>query len=224
MDKNFLLSVGITCILIGMLYLFIKQKMAVYDEKLVSLLSVVQTVADGVQEGNCSMRACPPAELEPTVIPEPEEDDYPRHQLLIQTLTMPPMSRPSGPNIISISDDSESEDDDDCDSLSPERNDVRRIFLKASEDDPAFAVDRIDFEKVLQIDVVPDVVPETAPELIVPEPPVEIVEEAQQKTTKPAYKIMTVKDLKALLAEVGGPPLKTKAEIVQYLETTHTPL
>lgn len=219
MNKSFLMTVGIFIILMGMFYLFMKQKFVVYDEKISSLFSVVQTMADELQniKGNTS-----PSELAKT--------DSPTQPI---------------PTIISVSDDSQSEDDSDSDSESNTEYDVETnkiVVVKTEPEDVKIEklnkfiniVNRVDdieysigtfvemgcameYVKTDGIeysmdDAIEDVVTDVV------NLDVNQVSEAKNKNTK--YSSMTVKELKKLVSEKGGPYLKTKPDLISYLENT----
>ena len=255
MDKSFLLTVGITCILMGMVYLFMKQKFVIYDEKITSLFSVVQTMADELQKKKSCV--CPFVCQAPSELANPD------------TMNMRPATRPV-PTIISVSDDSQSEDDSSSESDSEPNTDfdleTTKIVVVKTEPEEARVerfnvnmVDAVDYSnqnmrdimenmqeiignvnflniisptEPFNVNMVVDVVDysnqnvremnETVPDVVeysmddvINEP---VVKEAS--ATK-EYSSMTVKELKKLVSEKGGPYMKVKTDLVYYLENTH---
>lgn len=209
MDKSFLLTVGITCILMGMVYLFVKQKFVIYDEKISSLFSVVQTMADELHQ----LKLQSPAELA-----EPETPVHLQMRL---------------PNIISVSDDSESEDDSDTESntefdldnnfqdlestkivvVKTEDEDVQELKIEKVDvkTEPELTIENVNFKNIVNMTDVNDSVVEVVDS---------VVEVDTIKKTK-GYSSMTVKELKKLVSDKGGPYLKTKPDLIFYLENTH---
>ena len=149
------------------------------------------------------------------------------------------------PTIISVSDDSQSEDDSDSDSESNTEYDVETnkiVVVKTEPEDVKIEklnkfiniVNRVDdieysigtfvemgcameYVKTDGIeysmdDAIEDVVTDVV------NLDVNQVSEAKNKNTK--YSSMTVKELKKLVSEKGGPYLKTKPDLISYLENT----
>lgn len=262
MDKSFLLTVGITCLLMGMVYLFMKQKCVIYDDKISSLFSVVQTMAGELQQ--LKLQSAEP-------------------------VTPPPKSRV--PTIISVSDDSQSEDDSESDTESHAdfvSEPTKLVVVKTEPEDTVINVVNMDDECSMRVDhstwttppprlnvvecmevgystwsnpsprvvecsiedvvhqmlldhnnvvecSMEDVVQQMMNEHRMLERPaagnvveysmedaiVEQVEVKVAETASNGYSTMTVKELKKLVSEKGGPYIKTKAELIFYLENTH---
>lgn len=223
MDKSFLLTVGITCILMGMVYLFMKQKLAVYDDKISSLFSVVQTMADELQ----TIKLKSPSEVaKPLIVPttisvsddsQSEDDsdsdaesntDFDNETTKIVVLKTEPeedkMENLNFINIVNRFEDVYSMTAFCAVEMSPCAKDAVEYSMDDALEDTVTivvhdAVDEIGVNDVTEVDVLPPSTNESA--------------------TK-AYSSMTVKELKKLVTDKGGPYLKTKQDLILYLENT----
>lgn len=168
---------AISCLLIGLLYVYVRQQFAAQTSQINQLTGLIKTMA---------------AELTPKAIEKEKEIE----RVLDDR--------------IEVSDDSESESDDsDSDSDEEIRLEPKVIRLEpveAKADSPR------------SVDVLPLELSEFAMDL--PETLEEAVLDISSKkiNIEPNYDSWSLKDLKAKISELGGPTLKTKKLMVEYLE------
>jgi len=191
MDKLLLFALGITCLTLVLLYVFIKNRFEFYDNKIDLLFNVYQKLVMDIQQPhetklldiNCSEGIC---KTRPIVVSDDESD----------------------------SDDSCTVDTEDSDESSeesyqeeiPEMNMDKIIILKQEE--PEFDTRSVEEIKISKIEDVEAI--ETGETITV-----DIVNPSEKKI----YSKLTVKELKQMIADVNGPStLKTKQEMIQYLE------
>lgn len=153
-----IICLAITCGLIGLLFLYIRQKMAMYDVRLNTLTDVIQTLAHELSPG------MKPINLEP----DPESDS-----------------------------DSNSDSNSDTESDSDCEGDLKPIEIVInSEIKPE--IKHIDLNELDKIEVSDDEV----------------------KTIDLSTNVnnLTVKELKEKVAAMGGPALKTRKALLEFLE------
>jgi len=191
MDKLLLFALGITCLTLVLLYVFIKNRFEFYDNKIDLLFNVYQKLVMDIQQPhetklldiNCSEGIC---KTRPIVVSDDESD----------------------------SDDSCTVDTEDSDESSeesyqeeiPEMNMDKIIILKQEESEfDTRSVEEIKISKIEDVEAI-----ETGETITV-----DIVNPSEKKI----YSKLTVKELKQMIADVNGPStLKTKQEMIQYLE------
>ena len=109
--------------------------------------------------------------------------------------------------LIEVSDDSDSDSDTESDTSEvaerPKLDVLRTVDISILESPKLTAL--------------PDLVPDLLPELI--EPDIEVVEETAKKIVLEAnYEQWSLKELKEKITQMGGPNLKTKKLMIEYLE------
>ncbi len=193
MDKLLLFALGITCLTLVLLYVFMKNRFEIYDNKIDLLFNVYQKLAMDIQTTQHP--------------PDTKSVDILSSEGMCRTLP-----------IMVSSDDVESDSEDSCsvntddseedmyqDDL-PEIKMEKIIILKQEE--PEFdtrSVEEIVINKLDEVDTVVDT----------EDVPTELSNDVEKKI----YSKLTVKELKQLIADVHGPSsLKTKQEMIQYLE------
>jgi hypothetical protein len=192
MDKLLLFALGITCLTLVLLYVFMKNRFEFYDNKIDLLFNVYQKLVMDIQQPqtklldvNCSEGLC---KSRPIIVSDDESSD-------------------------SDSDDSCTVNTDDSNEESyrediPELKMDKIIILK--QEDPEFDTQSVEEIKINKLDVV---------ESIEPVESVENTVELSNNSEKKIFSKLTVKELKQLVADVNGPStLKTKQEMIQYLE------
>ena len=174
---------AISCLLIGLLYVYVRQQFAVQTNQITQLTGLIKTMA---------------AELTPKAI-EPKEKEIERVL----------------DDRIEVSDDSESESDDSDSESDEEEPRVIRL------DPPRVEAPRVEApraESPRSVEVLPLEISEFAMDL--PETLEEAVIDVSSKkiVIETNYESWSLKDLKAKISELGGPSLKTKKLMVEYLE------
>lgn len=199
MDKLLLFALGITCLTLVLLYVFMKNRFEFYDNKIDLLFNVYQKLVMDMQQPqtklldvNCGELLCKSHEgmckSRPIIVSDDESSD-------------------------SDSDDSCTVNTDDSDEESyrediPELKMDKIIILKQEE--PEFDTRSVEEIKISKLDDV---------ECIEPIESVENTVELSNHSEKKIFSKLTVKELKQLVADVNGPStLKTKQELIQYLE------
>lgn len=193
MDKLLLFALGITCLTLVLLYVFIKNRFEFYDNKIDLLFNVYQKLVMDIQQSstkllnvNCEEGMC---KSRPIVV----SDDY-------------------------VNSDNESEDSctvntDESDEESyqediPEIKMDKIIILKQEEHE--FDTRSVEEIKISKLDEV---------ELLEQPESVKNTVDFENNSEKKIFSKLTVKELKQLVADVNGPStLKTKQELVQFLE------
>ena len=170
---------AISCLLIGLLYVYVRQQFAVQTNQIAQLTGLIKTMA---------------AELTPKAI-EPKEKEIVDDR-------------------IEVSDDSESESDDSDSESDEEAPRVIRLDPEAKVEIPPV----VRTESPRSVDVLPLEISEFALDL--PETLEEAVLDISSKkiVIETNYESWSLKDLKAKISELGGPSLKTKKLMVEYLE------
>lgn len=172
---------AISCLLIGLLYVYVRQQFAVQTNQITQLTGLIKTMA---------------AELTPKAIEKEKEKEIERVL----------------DDRIEVSDDSDSESDDS----GSESDEEPRVVRLDPEATPPVSVFRTDSPR--SVDVLPLEISEFALDL--PETLEEAVIDISSKkiNIEPNYESWSLKDLKAKISELGGPSLKTKKLMVEYLE------
>lgn len=200
---NSIICLALSCLLVGLLYVFMRQLFAAQDRKISDLTELVASVVTELQQQTLPPSISPPM---PASLP-----------------AAPMLEVKRLPERVTVSDDSESEsdsDDDgsttgDRDSDSEEENTKEKVQQKEKEPEPE---EEVQVETILRNDVeIEDI------SLVL-----DLSEDANTKTinlfetvepVKPNYEKLTVKELKELAMKQGGPAsLKTKKELVEFLE------
>jgi hypothetical protein len=192
MDKLLLFALGITCLTLVLLYVFIKNRFEFYDNKIDLLFNVYQKLVMDIQQPhqskmidvNCSEGIC--------------------------------KTRP----IVVSDDESETDSDDSCtvntdDSIEESyQEDIldlkmdKIIILKQEE--PEFDTRSVEEIKISKLD---DIESNEQVEPIIDT--VDLVNPSEKKI----FSKFTVKELKQMIMDANGPStLKTKQEMIQYLE------
>lgn len=194
MDKLMLFALGITCLTLVLLYIFIKGKFEVYDGKIDLLFNVYQKLAVNISQGpvktitTCQDGMCM---SRPIIVSDDDSDD-------------------------SCSVDSESDEeseqsdiyipDKSISQIYPELRMDKIIILNQEDEFDTRSVEEIKISKLDE---------ELKEEIL--EVKEEVTEEVKEVKTN--YSDLTLKELKQMVADVNGPTsLKTKKEMIQYLE------
>ena len=178
-----MIVLAISCILIVALFLYVRYKMAIFENRLELLSDTIQTMA-GVTR----------AALQNDESDEESEDESDEE------------SEDDDTNGSSQSDSSEIQVDYEGRFPTPERmtvsdDDVKKVSLQPE-------VEEIEIKKILELEV--------EPKLSDPE----IVEESDVKTVAlpTPFDSLTLKELKEKVNELNGPKLKTKKELIDFLQ------
>lgn len=195
---NSLICLALSSLLVGLLYVFMRQLFAAQDRKISDLTELVASVVTELQQQT----------LPPSISP-PTHASLPAPALEVKRL----------PERVTVSDDSESESDSDDDSSTTNESDSedgeevkKNVLEKAPE------TEEVQVETVLTNEVEIEDISIT----------LDLSDSGKTKTinlfetvepVKPNYEKMTVKELKELVAKQGGPgSLKTKKELIDFLE------
>ena len=242
MGRSFMLSLSVTFVLVGLLYVFMKQKLATSEGKLNTLFGVVQQLAGEIQmlkdritqSGTSDPSGNPSASIKKE---EPEAVNA-----VIQVSDDDNDSDNSDEN----SSDEENSDADNSDAdnsdedTSDEENSTEggSLTMKESEENETMkkgdvGTMEITVEEISTEVPIEDIVP-SDPVLDVEEvlPPMEIDLDITPLNTESAgtSKIvevdldedlskLSVKELKVRVADINGPPLKTKKALIEYLNS-----
>jgi hypothetical protein len=201
--KSFV-CLAISCLLIGLLYVYVRQQFAIQTTQISQLTGIIRSMA-----------------VEMT--PEPKKEEP-----AIEVAKL-------GPERIDVSDDSESDDDSDCDSehsstevepeisnfvvddfVDPPKLSSFKVDQGFGDRSATFVVDRsaagaFIIERPADVIHGPEVVELSLLEETVLEPPRQIVIETN-------YESWSMKDLKEKISQMGGPNLKTKKLMLEFLE------
>lgn len=191
MDKLLLFALGITCLTVVLLYIYVKNKFEAYSHQIDLLFNVYQKLAAEITHGPVKMISTPIScgdgmcSSRPIIVSDDDSDD---------------------------SDDSCSVDSDDSDDteeletftpevLVPDLQIEKIIILKQEDEVDDRSVEEIKISKLDTHEII------------------EQLEE--EKEEKKNYSKLTIKDLKQLISDMNGPSnLKTKQEMVQFLENS----
>lgn len=173
---------AISCLLIGLLYVYVRQQFAFQSNQISQLTNLIKTMAVEIS---------------------PKKED-------LRELKMDPVD-----DRIEVSDDSCSETDSETDS-DEEEEPVKRFEL------PKIEIEPVNELKVAKVEAKVEA-PELGVELVeLPELVVDDIEaddlSSKKITIETNYEAWSLKDLKAKISEMGGPTLKTKKLMLEYLE------
>ena len=166
---------AISCLLIGLLYVYVRQQFAFQTNQIGQLTNLIKTMATEI---------VPRQEIKAA---EPEER----------------------PERIEVSDDSCSETDSEC--SSDEEEPVKCVELEVELKEP---VNELKVAKVETLDDLPELMVEEIGAIEAEE----IDISSKKITMETNYEAWSLKDLKAKISEMGGPTLKTKKLMLEYLE------
>jgi hypothetical protein len=155
---------AISCLLIGLLYVYVRQQFAAQNNTIGELSRFIRGMAAEVTE------------KEIKVVQEDEKEDK---QVLIE-----------------VSDDSESDSDSESES-GDEGADIRTFDIESV---------KVEMPELLEPEVLPEII-----EVVVEETAKKIVLETN-------YEQWSLKELKEKISGMGGPNLKTKKLMIEYLE------
>jgi len=243
MGKSFMLSLSVTFVLVGLLYVFMKQKLATSEGKLNTLFGVVQQLAGEIQLLKNRNNHAPPANTDANTSAEP-------------VTTMNSDNNEDNPEVIQVSDDenesnnSDNSDDDssDYDSSDDENDDDKdgegeRLTMEEANDSSdmkkedvatmEISVEEINVEKISpDIPIENMLSPSTDVELETDLKPMEINLEitpldSESTETSKIVEVdldedlskLSVKELKGRVESIKGPPLKTKKALIEYLNS-----
>ena len=172
---------AISCLLIGLLYVYVRQQFAFQSNQIGQLTNLIKTMAVEIS----------PKKEEPRELKMDSVDDR-----------------------IEVSDDSCSETDSETDSDDEEP--VKRFDLPKIEIEPVNELKVAKVEAKVEAPE-PGVELDELPELMVDD--IEADDLSSKKITiETNYEAWSLKDLKAKISEMGGPTLKTKKLMLEYLE------
>jgi len=186
-----IICLALSCLLVGLLYVFMRQQFAAQDRKISDLTQLVASVVAELQH------QMPPAALPPPPLP-------------LEVKRMPER--------VTVSDDSESEGDTESDSESEgeesgEEDDDKKVEAKVEvvKKAPEEVKESSLLENAIELDdisIVLDLSEGT-----------KTINLFDAPEAKPNYDKWTVKDLKDLVSKHGGPAsLKTKMDLIDFLE------
>lgn len=187
---NSIICLALSSLLIGLLYIYMRQQFSAQDRKINDLTQLVASVATELQQQGIAPVS--PACSAP---------------LFCQVNSMPFECKRS-PEKVTVSDDSDSEsdsdEDDDENELECENIKVERFEEVKKIDEPL-----VNSLQVEDLSIVLDLNEGTKT--------INLFE--IEEVTKPNYEKWTVKELKELVVKEGGPgSLKTKKELIDFLE------
>lgn len=201
---NSIICLALSCLLVGLLYVFMRQQFSAQDRKIHDLTQLVASVAAELQQG--------PEGFCPAVAPALP----PAAHLEVKRL----------PERVTVSDDSESEsdeseDNDESDSESvDEAPAVQKVTKLSPTAAPAHEVEHeeIHFEAKPSLVNTLEVVEDFSIILDLNEG-TKTINLFESEATKTNYEKLTVKELKELVQKEAGPgSLKTKKELIEFLE------
>jgi hypothetical protein len=185
---NSIICLALTCLLIGLLYVYMRQLFSAQDRKIGDLTQLVASVATELQQGGV-LPASPPSSTLPSSLPSSSVE--------VKRL----------PERVTVSDDSESEGDTDNESSESDSESES----SETEQEPT----EIKLENTIQVEEDISIV------LDLCEDGTKTINlfETVDTTKIQNFDKLTVKELKELVAKVGGPgSLKTKKELIDFLE------
>lgn len=243
MGKSFMLSLSVTFVLVGLLYVFMKQKLTTSEGKLNTLFGVVQQLAGEIQLLKNRNNHAPPANTDANTSAE-------------HVTTMNSDNNEDNPEVIQVSDDenesnnSDNSDDDssDYDSSDDENDDDKdgegeRLTMEEANDSSGMkkedvatmeiSVEEINVEKISPDIPIENILsPSTDVELETDLKPMEInleitpLDSDSAETSKIVevdldedLSKLSVKELKGRVESINGPPLKTKKALIEYLNS-----
>jgi hypothetical protein len=168
---------AISCLLIGLLYVYVRQQFAFQTNQIGQLTNLIKTMATEI---------VPRQEIKAAEPVEERADER-----------------------IEVSDDSCSDTDSE-DSSDEEEEPVKRVELEVELKEP---VNELKVAKV-EVDELPDLMVEEIGAIEAEE----IDISSKKITIETNYEAWSLKDLKAKISEMGGPTLKTKKLMLEYLE------
>ena len=192
---NSIICLALSCLLVGLLYVFMRQLFAAQDRKISDLTQLVASVASELQQNTNPVQPALPPQNDIKRVPMPEGLRLPER--------------------VTVSDDSDSESEDescnDAASEDSEQSEEETELVKAPKKD--IEIETEDFELKNTLDIVEDI--SIVLDLNEGTKTINLFEDPP----KPNYEKLTVKDLKELVAKQGGPAsLKTKKDLVDFLE------
>ena len=178
-----MIVLAIICILIVALFLYVRYKMAIFENRLELLSDTIQTMA-GVTRAALQNEESD-EESEDESDEESEDDTNGSSQSDASEIHVDYEGRFPTPERMTVSDD-----------------DVKKVSLPQPE------VEEIEIKKIIELEV--------EPKLSDPE----IVEESDVKTVAlpTPFDSLTLKELKEKVNELNGPKLKTKKELIDFLQ------
>jgi hypothetical protein len=190
MDKLLLFALGITCLTLVLLYVFMKNRFEFYDNKIDLLFNVYQKLAMDINSK-----------------PDTKLLDVDCSEGICRT-------RP----IVVSNDDVESDSEDSC-SVNTDESEDESYEVDIQDDIPEIKMEKIIILKQEEPEFdtrsVEEIIINKLDENNLEEVPTELSNDVEKKT----FSKLTVKELKQLIADVHGPSsLKTKQEMIQYLE------
>jgi len=202
--KSFI-CLALSCLLIGLLYVYMRQQFAAQNMQIGQLKQLVTTMAQEFQQGHCKN------DLETT--PDPVGSTIKK---IITTQE----------HRVTVSDDSESEDDDeaqDDDEYEEEEEDeAEDVEVEVKEETKVQKLENtLEIDESMRIEV--DDLSDSTNEPIVLDiseqtKTINLFEESPPVPKKAILEKLSVKELKEMVSSKGGPSLKTKKEMVEFLE------
>lgn len=176
------ICLAITCLLVGLLYVYVRQQLKYQNDQLEQLMGMVKCMV------------------------APHEQEIPRLE-------------PRLPTKVIVSDD-ESESDDDSDDDSESSGSIESVAVKA---DPVPEITEVNdvAEEITELST-SDMVSTYGEEVKMDDMAnmLNIIGVDISCMLRPVdLETLSVKELKAKVAEVGGPTLKTKRDMIQYLSS-----
>ena len=216
--KSFI-CLALSCLLIGLLYVYVRQQFAAQNSQIMQLTQLVSSMAHEIQH------------VEPAALKAYD----------------PPLEVKRLPERVTVSDDSESEGDSDEESddeieVCPVQKPTQKHEVVSDSEDEIETVDadadlnvnvNVDVDVDVDLNVYVNVEPEEFKnEIIVQEPEEEVsivlnlsetktinLFEEMVEPRKVNYDKLTVKELKEMATKLGAPAsLKTKKELIDFLE------
>ena len=237
MGKSFMLSLSVTFVLVGLLYVFMKQKLSTSEGKLNTLFGVVQQLAGEIQLLKDRNNHAPPAKSTADPVNIKTESE-------------------TGPKIIEVSDDEsrrsgddsgqdsgedsgeESSDYDSSDDGSDKDEDEGRLTVEKVGDDSNVEKEDVATMEISVEEISPDTLIEAPSSSDAPVAletdlqPMEINLEitpldSELADTSKIVEVdldedlskLSVKELKGKVEAINGPPLKTKKALIEYLNS-----
>ena len=186
---NSIICLALSCLLVGLLYVYMRQQFAAQDRKIHDLTQLVASVATELQQ-----------QMGPYPFAAPPQ---------------PPVEVKRLPERVTVSDDSESEADTDDESDSESEDEPEKEEVKKEEKVKDIQIEKVEYPTIDTYDIVEDM----SIELDISEETKTIKLFDAVEVAKPNYEKWTVKELKDLAVKEGGPAsLKTKKDLIDFLE------
>jgi hypothetical protein len=188
---NSIICLALSCLLVGLLYVYMRQQFAAQDRKISDLTQLVASVATELQQQTGPYPFAAPPQL-------------------------PPVEVKRLPERVTVSDDSESEGDTDDEYESESEEEVEKEEVQKKEKAKSKEVEVKEEYPTIETE---DIAEDLSIVLDISDGVKTINLFDNVEVAKPNYEKLTVKELKDLVLKEGGPAsLKTKKDLIEFLE------